>query len=382
MVQVKTKKSHNCPDCDYKTASEPMMNKHKKAVHSPKITVKPKLQKEEKEDKEMEVVVEDEREKKIKELKESLSEALERVTELEQIVTANGQVIETMEEEKHHMEETIETMVNSQQRQEELLFTRLQYSAVCSNCSLVLKPGPDLVNHKCGEHSGTVPPKEVKIVDSEDGKEETEKPEQEPMEETKEAGKSKNKEILEGKNWDCDQCDYQGSSESTLRNHMQKKHEYECFACLEGFNSFSELMVHRKATHKVKVCRFRTNCKFGDRCYYKHPDAKETQQEEEDWECKDCGNGFKTKKEMMIHRKTTHSTQVCRYYLNGDCTKGEECWYQHKPASQRLPNRQKDFPSLPTTGKSPAVGNMTMQQTLLKMMQEHQTNMTKLMTMM
>jgi hypothetical protein len=186
------------------------------------------------------------------------------------------------------------------------------------------------------------------------------------------------------KNWDCDQCDYQGSSKSTLRKHMKNKHEFECFACLEGFDSFDDLMIHRKETHNVNLCRFRTNCKFGERCYYKHPDTddKKAQKEEEDWECKDCNGWYNTKNEMMEHRKETHITQVCRYYLNGNCTKGDQCWYRHQPnqpSSQRVPNMKKDFPALPTAGRAPAVGNMTMQQTLLQMMQEHQINMTKLM---
>jgi hypothetical protein len=89
---------------------------------------------------------------------------------------------------------------------------------------------------------------------------------------------------------------------------------------------------------------------------------------------------------MMMHRKANHSV-MCRNYLSGNCTRGAECYYRHQPpapATQAAPpsNNDQVFPALPTTGRSPVVGNVTMQQTLLKMMQEHQQNMTKFMSMM
>lgn len=399
MVPV-TKNLLSCDLCDYTCKSKPTMVKHKDTTHRVKVTTK-RTVKNKKNDMEVDVVNKKDEtfHEKIKELEDKvvsqgqkivsqgqkIKELEERGSELDGLVAASGQVIETMEVEKHHMLETIDSMVDNQKKQEEMIYARMHYSVVCTNCNQQIRPGPGLLDHKCGEHSGTAP-KVPHVVDSEKEKEETHKTEEELIEVTKVADKAKNKEIIEGKKWDCDQCDYQGSSESTLRNHMEHKHKFECFACHEGFDSFGDLMVHRKANHKVKACRFLTNCKFGDKCHYKHPET-DAQKEEEDWQCnsKDCGTWFNTKKEMMEHRKANHSTQVCRYYLNGNCTKGPECWYRHQPqqpSSQRIPNREKDFPALPTAGRSPEVGNMTMQQTLLKMMQEHQANMTKLMAMM
>jgi hypothetical protein len=45
--------------------------------------------------------------------------------------------------------------------------------------------------------------------------------------------------------------------------------------------------------------------------------------------CHHCGNYFKSKGDLMIHRKKAYEERVgpCTFFMEGKCTFGEECWY-------------------------------------------------------
>jgi uncharacterized C2H2 Zn-finger protein len=197
-------------------------------------------------------------------------------------------------------------------------------------------------------------------------------------------------------NANCNNCDYQGSSkqclekhknitghkgsEETVQNHMEQKHQIICFKCKEGFGSFPQLMEHKKVTHPSKRrCRNLPNCEHGDKCWYLHPEDPaamevssndDKSQEDSRKECNDCGYTFRNKNELMQHRKKDHpSARVCRDLLAGGCSRGDGCWYRHQLPYKA---RDEDFPPMPTTGRSPAVGHETIQQQLLNMLMKQQ----------
>jgi hypothetical protein len=101
-------------------------------------------------------------------------------------------------------------------------------------------------------------------------------------------------------------------------------------------------------------------------------------QEDSSKECSDCGFTFRNKNELMQHRKNYHpNARACRDLLAGGCSRGDKCWYRHQLPFQ---GTKKDFPSLPTTGRSPAVGHVTIQQQLVTMLMEQQKQQQKMMT--
>ena len=57
-----------------------------------------------------------------------------------------------------------------------------------------------------------------------------------------------------------------------------------------------------------------------------------------EFDCKDCGEIFKTKNEFALHEKncsegfTERETKECRYYKRGNCKKGADCKFKHSGA--------------------------------------------------
>ena len=51
--------------------------------------------------------------------------------------------------------------------------------------------------------------------------------------------------------------------------------------------------------------------------------------------CYECGSTFKTAHELMRHRKATHKVQLCKLFLKGNCGYSEaDCYYTHKNQAQ------------------------------------------------
>ena len=112
---------------------------------------------------------------------------------------------------------------------------------------------------------------------------------------------------------------------------QESKHTYTCSICKENFKSKSELMKHRKKEHleKVKICwNFESSkCQFAeDMCWFRHCNSEMHQDQ---YNCKFCGEVFRSRNDLQTHLKTKHSKTV-PYCNNVVCWYGpEKCWFRH-----------------------------------------------------
>ena len=142
-------------------------------------------------------------------------------------------------------------------------------------------------------------------------------------------------ECLEGKvhmekEFNCIECPFQGSEELDLSKHIQIKHRMQCRSCGNFFKTKPDLMMHRKKEHYniVAPCKQGSECKFLERCWWKHGTNNESQM----IECYFCDEEFPTKGEVMIHRKNKHSKTVktCTKFNSQTCNKTDAtCWFKH-----------------------------------------------------
>ena len=129
--------------------------------------------------------------------------------------------------------------------------------------------------------------------------------------------------------FNCLECPYQGTEQSQPDKHIKIKHRMICRNCDKAFKTKPDLMVHRKTEHydAVAMCRNGTECKFSDKCWWKH-----RQDHENMIECYFCKEVFASKGEVMLHRKKEHNEFVksCNKFLIKTCNLNEEtCWFKH-----------------------------------------------------
>ena len=136
----------------------------------------------------------------------------------------------------------------------------------------------------------------------------------------------------------CDECEYPAEDLLDLGEHLYVVHTLEdqsndikCYFCDNRFKTKSEIMTHRKKEHveKVDACRLFSEgkCYLGDMdCWYTHSESNKT------FKCKYCENEFKNRYDFMKHRKEEHPQFVpnCRKETNGTCQFGaHNCWFKH-----------------------------------------------------
>ena len=151
-----------------------------------------------------------------------------------------------------------------------------------------------------------------------------------------------------GKEFNCDDCDFQGTAIWQLIKHRNLKHCHEenkegvkCNMCGKQYFEKSDLMKHRKQEHHnyVGVCRkyMENACPFSESfCWWRH--SKETvnrnsQKKDGNNCCSDCGKETASLGELMRHRKEEHTSSVamCRNHLKGQCKFiNAYCWYNHE----------------------------------------------------
>ena len=151
------------------------------------------------------------------------------------------------------------------------------------------------------------------------------------------SGKSHNE-----KEYNCINCDFQGTSSLLLKKHIELKHSpglpkdenIKCRICGENFKVKWKLMIHRKEKHITSVAGCRNNligrCIFTDSmCWWNHG-AKHSSSDV--IECFVCNVTFANKPDMMVHRKKTHSDIIkqCAKFDSNSCRFQEsECWFKH-----------------------------------------------------
>ena len=153
--------------------------------------------------------------------------------------------------------------------------------------------------------------------------------------------------------FNCQECDFQASSQIILSKHMNLRHRempeqtddtHKCTECGEQFSALWNHNNHVRDIHGVKEdCAYfkRGKCKYPDRvCWKKHTQnvhinssthavVTERNTPPPDVECYICKNKFKTKRERMLHRLDMHLEKVmpCRNSENCQFT---NCWYRHQ----------------------------------------------------
>ena len=88
---------------------------------------------------------------------------------------------------------------------------------------------------------------------------------------------------------------------------------FACNFCQEAFESKRDLMLHRKESHSEKVSscwQFSAgNCEFGEeKCWFVH-NTKKHQDISSEYDCKLCDKVFSNLPEYLRHRKSNH--EIC-----------------------------------------------------------------------
>ena len=162
----------------------------------------------------------------------------------------------------------------------------------------------------------------------------------------------------EHEQFNCDKCSFQTTTQNLVDKHKvlsghlkviqpNKENEFKCKNCPNTFSVFKDLMVHRKASHRVPECN-KPNCNFGESCWYMHPEGRtaeviETSEpiitervaENQKFKCRVCDNDFNNKSALMKHRKIDHIDRVrqCTDFTASFCRRGDQqCWYRHSMA--------------------------------------------------
>ena len=75
-----------------------------------------------------------------------------------------------------------------------------------------------------------------------------------------------------------------------------------------------------------KPCKNLPDSSFKEHCLFNHNETNQN-----NFLCYVCGDEFTELNELMVHRKTLHSTNKCQKFLKNICKfTNEKCWYSHE----------------------------------------------------
>ena len=140
----------------------------------------------------------------------------------------------------------------------------------------------------------------------------------------------------------CGECDYNSDCVHCFADHdheTEKEEEiqatdFNCYYCQETFKTRPCVMKHTKLIHvnKVRHCLnfLEGTCSFSDRCWFLHDEH--FKESEPTFNCNLCDSKFKTKSQLMKHKKHFHINSVLRCSnFDRNCKFGpEKCWFLHK----------------------------------------------------
>ena len=133
--------------------------------------------------------------------------------------------------------------------------------------------------------------------------------------------------------WLCNQCDYQTSRQKLFTNHIDRKHGKNDDSTKQAKCEFSGISLSSKDIVKehdnktYKPCKYflESECKFGDQCRFSHNQLKKGE-----FICYVCGQTFNDLGSLMKHRKTDHTSVVCKSFQKGECKfNAKFCWWSH-----------------------------------------------------
>ena len=170
----------------------------------------------------------------------------------------------------------------------------------------------------------------------------------------------------EYKEWNCDNCSFQGSSSSELINHLQltghqpsktvqnsKSEITSCYTCKQEFSSYWSLMNHRKQKHPShKMCRYflMNQCIHGVNCWYRHDEPMETDHSNGQStkraivnKCNVCDKKFENSNSLRSHKKNEHmNITLCQKFMQGNCERSDDdCLYAHRMKEAQKETSQK-----------------------------------------
>ena len=154
-----------------------------------------------------------------------------------------------------------------------------------------------------------------------------------------------NKRVFEVE-YNCKECDFQGTSEMLLNKHINLKHRIptaktgmtiiKCRNCGDEFEDKRNFMNHRKSKHlnALAMCNnyAEGKCNYSSTaCWWNH--NQEGSSPAKDIKCFICSNIFGSKEELMMHRKLNHQSVVnnCFLFAKHRCNyQASKCWYKHE----------------------------------------------------
>ena len=161
------------------------------------------------------------------------------------------------------------------------------------------------------------------------------------------------------KEHNCNDCSFQASCREQLEKYLSLAHHnispgcsntknaISCHTCGDKFESKQKLMIHRRGSHPERIRTSKRTCAYKDSvCWYNHDlsqeeDSKETYHAETEYRCKFCESVFKSKTELMRHRKVNHPQVIlkCRDFDQGFCRfQEDDCWYNHSHNQEPIEN--------------------------------------------
>ena len=158
------------------------------------------------------------------------------------------------------------------------------------------------------------------------------------------------------KEFNCGECDYQCTKEIELNKHVNLKHKVStnnlsgtiiCRNCGDQFTSKWNLMTHRKSKHSSTVAQCRNylggKCDYSDNmCWWNH--AEKVVNLDDNIKCFMCSKVFERKNEMMVHRKKYHPENLrqCKQFQSNACRfKEESCWFIHQLEKDTVHSEEK-----------------------------------------
>ena len=147
----------------------------------------------------------------------------------------------------------------------------------------------------------------------------------------------------EAAEFNCIECPYQATAQLELNKHINLKHRLvnqrieeviHCKYCGEQFAAKWNLMNHRKQKHPslVPFCEKykESDCKYSsEMCWWRHVITSDNDSR---FKCFTCSKNFKTKGELMVHKKREHvsSVKTCENFKQNTCRfRSEFCWFLH-----------------------------------------------------